>query len=249
MSSKKKKASSAVRRRCRVFPRGNPCSVLAAVLMLLVVVWSHAVFYQLSVVYLPPRQTMSSDNVSRHQTSIEWTLMSAGHWTSTARRGRNRSMESQSSFNWTTPDRQLSQTVVKRVQSQTRIIIRSNTVSQTVQGRQSEKAEMGLESVTLDRMEDNVNQTVVEVRRGLQARRGVDMRDDRDAVVDRSGSAGWLNRRSRLLISAHHHREPTSPAVASSYRWNLTALSTTLLQIPIAANELNILFRKITETL
>jgi len=193
MSSKNKKASAAVRR----FPRSNPCSVLTTVCMLLVVVWSHVVFYQSSVVH-PPQPTSTAlppDNVSH--TSTVRTIPS--HWTSMEH--FNASITRQSSLNSTMAQQRLSKTAAESVRANSRISIRSNVVIRT--DAESEEVEMASGTVIVDLTDNDVNQTISEVHHGSRTL-------IRNGAKDRGRSADWKKR--RLLTPADNQSSAFSPS-------------------------------------
>jgi len=127
-----RKVSAAVSLACRGILYRNPCGVSTAICMLLVVIWSHVVFYQSTIVHLPTSTALPYDNnvISHHQISTVRTI--SGQWTPMGY--LNASTTPQSSLNWTTADRRLSKTAVERDRTDSRIVIRSNSVVRTDRG-------------------------------------------------------------------------------------------------------------------
>ena len=193
MSSVNNTASATVRRQRSC---GNPCSIMTTVFMFLLVIGSHVVFYQSTIVHLPQRQ-QTSDNVSRHQPSTARTISS--RWTSMDHLSASTTLQN-SSNSTISEERLLAKTDVELVRLESGIGIRNNNVVKT-EGRKSEK--LGMESEKIS----SVNQTEIEDLSPPRTRGG---------VRDNGGPANWKKGRSRLLTSADNQSSTSSPSTSSS---------------------------------
>jgi len=218
MSRKNDAVSATVpRQRCRVFPRGNPCSVLTAVFMLLLVAWSHVVFYQSTIVALRQREsTLTSSSTailppssdSRLQTEI-----AQSHWTSSEH--LNASITTHGSLRGnltTTAEQWLRKTDAKW---DSRIVVGVGEAS--AGGRPKEAAAETVSGV--DDVNDDVNNDVYQTEAGSRDSEPVRRRGssrDREARP-----ADWKAvRRSRLLTMRADNqsleRRTPSPTSSSS---------------------------------
>jgi len=202
--------SAAVRQRRRAFPRGNPLNVLAAIFMLLLVVWSHVVFHQSAVVELPQRGSTSTilprGRVSRHQTGTpdQWTSVEPLNASTTT----HGSLSPATAEQWPTS--------AKHGSSESRIVIRSDNAMQTVATERPEVVETAAAKTVsgVDNVNDDVNLTDTGAGHDPQpARRQISR--DLDGLADRK----W--RKSRLLTVADNQSlasTPTLPSATSSPR-------------------------------
>ena len=196
-----KKVSAGVRRRCRVFPPGNPRNVLTAIVMLLLVISSHVVFYQSTVVDLPRREsnstTLPPGNISRRQSGVRWTLFTQR--TSTER--VTASTTPTNSLNSTALEQRQPETDMKRVRLESRIVIRGDNAVRTAASKRPKEITMAAEA------DDTAYRTETEPPSTSESR---------DGSRDRSGSAPWTTNQSRLLTAADSQRFlPISPRNAS----------------------------------
>ena len=179
--------------------------------MFLMVVWSHVAFYQSTVVHLPQLQPsttalLPSDQASRHQTTTVQTL-APDHWTSTSENLSASTTPRNSSITSTMAERRLSKAAAKRVRSDSRIRIESNSVVRTDETEKSEQITMA----STDRVTDSGNRTEIEVPRDSLAWIGL-----RGGARDRGSATNWEMRQSRLLTSADDHSSLFSPATPPS---------------------------------
>ena len=209
MSRNDRAISAAVRRRRRVFPRGNPGSVLTAVFLLVVVVWSHAVFYRSAIVALPHYHRRSSTsttpsaqaNVSRRlQTQIpaRWTSVEPFGASTTARGSLNPTAAA---------ERWPSETAAKRVGSDRRIVVRETAAATERPAGEVETAS-GVDDVDDDVIDDLHYQSDAGARHDSQPMRERGSRD-RDWLVSRPRG------RSRLLSLADNRSLATASPSSS----------------------------------
>jgi len=197
-------ASVPVRQPCRCFVCRKPRNVLIVICMLVVIIWSHVVFYQSTIVHLPPTTTaLPYYNVSRNQTSTARTT--SGQRTPTEHPSALTTPKSSSYSSMV--DQRRSKTAAEHVHSDGNIIILRHSVMRT-EARRPE-----LEMVSKGDTWNHVDDVTHPTERGVPQRSQTRIQD---GVRDRNSSVDSKRKRSHLITSADEQSWISTPPVSTS---------------------------------